>query len=365
MKRILHVVSLMNRAGQETLIMNLYRNINRNEFQFDFLCTLSGKGDYDDEIETLGGKIYYLPKSSIPIPHLYNLGTIWNYKAFFKSHSEYAIVHFHNYHAYSVLIQILGAKLGGVERIFVHSHNTYAPNPHIHKFVKPLLKLFTCNRLACSVPGGYWMFGNSDFVVINNGIDITQFQFDLNDRERIRKEFNVCDSEKLICHIGLFNYQKNHDFILKIFSGLQQYETNYRLLLVGTGELEEHIIQLTKTLGLSDKVIFAGIRSDVSKLLSACDVFFFPSLFEGLGIVLIEAQANGLPIVCSDAIPQEAIVCENVIKLNFAVSENIWQKALIAQTKQEHNVNNYMFVKEANFDISSSAKQLEMLYRNV
>lgn len=365
-KRILHVVSCMDRAGQETLIMNLYRNIDRSRFQFDFLCTVEKKGEYDDEIRSLGGKIHYLPESSIKIPHLHNIGTILNYKSFFNCHPEYQTVHFHNYHAYSVLIQVIGSKLGKVKNIIVHSHNNNAPNPRIHNIAKPLLKPFKITRLACSVSAGKWMYGDSSFEVLKNGIESEKYIYSSEQRSDIRKELKITENEKLICHIGRFNYQKNHKFLLNVFKELLSIDDNYKLLLIGKGELENEIKDLSKSLGLSEKVIFAGSRSDIPKILSASDVLFFPSIFEGLGIVMIEAQANSLPIVCSDVIPSEAILCNDVKRLSLKNNSlKDWANAVINEANSDRKLNGLALVRHSGFDILNSAKKIMSIYLNV
>lgn len=355
----------MDRAGQETLIMNLYRHIDRNKFQFDFLCTTNKIGDYDDEIKKLRGIIYYLPQSKITIPHLHNLGIISNYRNFFKKHPEYRIVHFHNYHAFSVLIQVLGAKLGGVKSIIVHSHNTSAPNSKVHKIVKPILKLFNIYRLACSKPAGKWMYGNSKFKVLNNGINTSSYLFNDNNRLKIRKELGIDSDTKLICHIGRFNYQKNHKYILDIFSELLCEDSNFQLILIGKGELELEIEQYAETLGIKDKILFAGIREDIPDILSGSDVFLFPSIFEGLGIVMIEAQANGIPIVCSSVIPEEAILCNNIKSLSLLDSLSSWVQAIRSQAYEKHDTNNQVMIYNAGYDILDSTSLLSHIYNNV
>ena len=363
MIRILHVVTRMDRAGQETFIMNLYRHIDKTQIQFDFLCTSPQKGDFDEEIRSLGGKIYCLPENIIKIPHLHNLGIILCYKNFFTQHPEYQIIHFHNYHAFSVLVQLIGAKLGKVQHIIVHSHNTFAPNPNIHKIIKPLLNIFNIKRFACSAPAGKWMFGNTDYQILNNGIEIENYIFNKDDRKKFREEIGVDESVKLICHIGRFNYQKNHKFLIDIYKDICSFDKDIRLLLIGRGELEEEIRKYAHALGILDQIIFCGIRADIPAILSGCDLFILPSLFEGLGIVLIEAQTNGIPVICSDTIPSEAILCNNVEQLSLNDDKSLWIKTITKQINIERKIDNYQLVEKGGYSINDTANQLTNIYK--
>lgn len=360
--RILHVVSTMDRAGQETLIMNLYRNINRDKIQFDFLCTNNKKGDYDSEIASLGGNIYYLNYNKLKNPILKHLNWIINYKKFFMTHPTYQIVHFHNYHAFDVLLQVLGAKLGKVKSVIVHSHNTNARHPILHKISRRILKIFNIKRLACSTDAGRWMYGRTKFQVIKNGIQVKDFIFNTVDREKIRESLNIKKDEILIIHIGRFNYQKNHIFILKIFNELIKKNSKFKLLLVGKGELEPDIRNLVNIYNINENVLFIGTRNDIPQLLSASDCFFFPSLFEGLGVVAIEAQTNGIPVVFSDSIPKEAIICENIRRLSLNAPIEDWINALKDQSTKGHLENNYLKINQNGYNIKESASQLSNLY---
>lgn len=365
MIRVLHLVTCMDRAGQETLIMNVYRNIDRTRIQFDFLCTSDKSGDYDSEIKELGGRIHYLPSSKIKIPHLYNLGIIYNYWAFYKNYREYKIIHIHNYHAYSVLIQLLGAKCGKVKEIIVHSHNTDAPHPLIHKMARLILKLFNIHRFACSKDAGIWMFGqNSNFQIIKNGITPGLFKFNYDDRNRLRDALALSD-KKVILHIGRFNYQKNHKFLIDVFEKILDRQYNAHLLLVGRGELEDEIKKIIIEKKIEGSVSFLGIRTDIPALFSASDLFLFPSLFEGLSVVLVEAQASGIRILTTSNLAKETILCGNVTQLSTEIDSEVWaQKALELMGAYDHkNIHNA--IQEAGFDIGIIAKKLSQFYEIV
>lgn len=361
--KVLHVVSKMDRAGQETFIMNVYRHIDRQKIQFDFLCSDSTAGDYDNEIRSLGGQILYLHQSKINIPYVTYLGVIRSYMRFFREHPEYKIAHFHNYHAFGVLLQVLGAKLGRVKHIFVHSHNTNAPHPTLHKISKQLLKLFDIKRVACSEPAGQWMFGSkcNDFIVLKNAIEPSLFVFNAKDRERIKDELCLQD-KKIILHIGRFNYQKNHMFLLRLYEQIHKKCPNTRLLLVGRGELEEQVRKWVHDKNLDDAVSFLGIREDIPALLSASDLFVFPSLFEGLSVVLVEAQANGIDILATPNLAKETIYAKNVYQIPLN-SIDSWKNKSVELLSREHIRSDMTsLVKDAGFDINLLAIDLTQIY---
>lgn len=366
MKRILHVVSLMNRGGQETLIMNLYRNIDLSSLQFDFLCTISRKADYDEEILNQGGKIWYLPDNKIRFKGLKNFESIYRLSAFFKSHAEYEIVHFHNYHAFSAFLQVAGAKLGGVKHVVLHSHNSSAPHAWLHKMFRPLLTCFNINRFACSALAARWMFANrADHVrILYNGIELEQFKYDPFVRKKSRADLNIGD-EKVICHIGRLNYQKNHLFLLDVFSQVHKKDKDTLLLLVGEGNLREAISERIEELGLRESVRLLGIRKDIPDILSAGDLFVLPSLFEGLSVVLIEAQANGIPCVVADHLAKEGIVADNVFSLSLDRPKEIWAERIVQVLNNEKHRSNIELLKEKGFDITLVSRWLTDYYLNL
>lgn len=352
--RVLHVVSIMDRAGQETLIMNLYRNINRDKIQFDFLCTLAKKGDFDDEIFSLGGRIYHLPANKyLKFKHFSNLETIFRLAQFLKMHTEFKTVHFHNYHAFSTLVEILGAKIAKIPNIIVHSHNTSAPNGKIHKLVRPVLNLFKFKRLACSYDAGIWMYGHKKtFEVLKNGIHVEDFIFSQEIRNKLRKELGLED-KKIILHIGRFNYQKNHRFLIDVFSIIHKIEPSSHLLLVGRGELENKIKELVNRYDLSDSISFLGIRDDIPALFNAADLFLFPSIFEGLSVVLVEAQANGINILTTTNLAKETIYADNVFQLDTKINKQIWAEKAIEILNKEEHIPNIKQATNSGFDIKA------------
>ena len=290
--RVLHIVTIMNRGGLETMLMNYYRNIDRKKIQFDFVVHRSEKGAYDDEIMSLGGRILHVP----PI----QLKNILSYKktlgAIFIDNPEYRIVHSHIDSLSALPLYI--AKKTGVPIRIAHSHNSNFDTDSkkiIRNLAKRLIKYQATDIVGCSTDAIKFMFGNSakDYRLISNAVDVTQFGFDQKIRIRIRKEFNYNDDDFIVGHVGRFEAQKNHDYLLEIFNEVFRLNNHAKLMLVGDGLLKKQIEAKAKELGISSKVIFTGNRTDVSYLMQAMDVFLMPSLYEGLPVVAIEAQISG------------------------------------------------------------------------
>lgn len=366
MKRVIQSVSIMNRGGQETLWMNVFRKIDRTKLMFDFMVSSTETGDYDSEIESLGGKVLYVGDNPYKGKISKYFGEIKTVKAFFKMHSEYDTYHINTCHAFPTFFSVIGARMAGVPRIIVHSHNTNAVHPTLHKLVRPFLNMLKFEAFACSNEAAEWMFckrkvRSGRVKIVKNGIDTAIYQFDEELRCKKREELGINDSTKVIGHIGRFNFQKNHSFLVDVFEEIEKRYDDCNLLLIGKGELEKDIRAKVAEKGLDDKVIFLGVRSDVNELLTAMDVFLFPSLFEGLGIVLIEAQAGALVSVCSSTIPEEAILTADVKKLPLEAPVSQWAETVIEQFDHKRE-DNAEAVISAGYDIQNTAKELEKYY---
>ena len=363
MIKILHFVTVMDRAGQETFIMNVYRFADRSKYKFIFLCDIHRKGDYDDEIKELGGEIYYLSERK------YNHG-INRYKEEIKllknwlisNKDKFDCVHLHTHHALDVWAHLEACREANIKNILIHSHNTSGENIFLHKIARTFNNTFySFRKLACSQDAGNWLFGKSqreNVSIIYNGIDINKFKFSENDRIKIQNEFNL-QGKTVIGHIGRFNKQKNHFFLLEVFQKYHKSNPNSVLMLVGKGELESEIKNKVKELSIEDSVIFTGTREDIGSLLSAFDIFVFPSLIEGLGIVLIEAQTNGLPVIINTSIPKEAIISDNVSILSID-SIDEWVEEI--EKKPGERTDNIDYEK---FDVSKTSKLILSIYDDV
>ncbi len=363
MLKVLHYVAVMDRGGQETFIMNLFRKIDRSKIQFDFLCGEDRTGAYDEEITSLGGKIFHLKERTAPNPlnHIQEVRALARFLR--KCETKYDVFHIHTHHAFSAFLSVLGAKLGGIKTVVVHSHNTSAQyHLKAHEFFKKLLGHFKIKRFACSEAAGVWLHGNKDFKVIHNGVDLNVFRFDEEKRTEIRKELKWED-QKIIGHIGRFNGQKNHKFLIDIFEVLHLNEPNTQLVLVGKGELEEEVRQQVSEKNLTEAVTFLGVREDVQRLYQGMDLFLFPSLFEGLSVVLVEAQTCGLPCLISDTITPENVFVDNVIQKSLKDPAEEWARSGAKMlTDYAERSDTTERIQKAGYDMGDLASKLYDVY---
>lgn len=357
--RILHIVTYMGRGGLETMLMNYYRHIDKDKVQFDFLVHRDFKADYDDEILSLGGRIYHVSRL---VP--WSKGYREELKRFFREHPEYKIVHVHQDCLSSVALQC--AKECGVPVRIAHSHNCAQD-----KNIKYLIKLhymksipkYATNLFACGEKAGDWMFRGEQYQLMNNAIDIKNYEYNCETSQRVRKSLGIND-EFVIGHVGRFHPQKNHSYLIEIFNALITKKPNVKLLLIGEGEGKADIVKKVKELGIENKVIFTGMRSDVNELLQAMDVFLFPSLYEGLPVTMIEAQAAGLPCIISDKISKECIVTNGLVSVGkLDESPENWTELILKQKdmiRENHNEE----IIEAGYDIVSAAQNIQNFYLN-
>lgn len=356
--RVLQVVTYMGRGGLETMLMNYYRNIDRDKVQFDFLTHRDERWDYDDEIESLGGKIYHLPKLN-PFSKSY-LNAL---DKFFKEHKEYQIVHCHQDCLSGVVLKV--ARKNGVKFTIAHAHSA-SQDKNLKYLIKVLakknIKKYSDKMFACGEEAGKWMFETDNFEVLNNAIDTDLYTYNKEKADKVKKKFDI-ENKFVVGHVGRFNYPKNHKFIIDVFYEVQKIKEDSVLMLVGDGDLRHEIEQKVQDLGLSDKVIFTGVRSDVNDLMQGMDVFLFPSLYEGLPVTMVEAQASGLKCIISDKVPLECKMTENVVVVKLEESPQKWAKEVIKYEKYERKNTKKEIVK-ANFDIKANAKYLQEFYLN-
>lgn len=355
--RVLQVVTHMDRGGLETMLMNYYRHMNREKVQFDFLTHRQERAAYDDEIEALGGKIYRLPRL-VPWSKSY-LAAL---NQFFDDHPEYKIVHVHQDCLSSVILK--AAEKHGVPVRIAHSHNA-----NQDKNLKYPIKLwyrrdiprYATNLFACGKDAGDWMFGNTPYQIINNAIDTAEYTYALTKRTEMRRQFGFAD-DLVIGHVGRFNPQKNHPFLLDIFAALLKKEPTATLLLVGGGEDMPKIQAKAQALGVAEHVRFLGVRSDVADLMQAMDVFVFPSLYEGLPVTMVESQAAGLPCIISDKVPPECILTEGLVAvLPLSAGPEIWA-AKILEKKNLPRTDRRSEIAAHGFDITTEAVKLQEFY---
>lgn len=353
--RVLQVVPAMDMGGLEMFIMNVYRKIDREKIQFDFLYHYARPCFFDEEILSLGGRIFRTSiRQDNHFPRYFK-----ELDQFFQQHT-YPILHGH-YSGFAVFYNHFAKKHGVPVRIS-HSHNTQTEKS-LTGFLDAVLSWFckfgVTDRFSCGQQAGRALYGRRSFELYPNGIDVAKFAFDEDKRRATRQRFGLGD-EVLYGHIGRFTQQKNHSFLLDCFGEMYRQNPNSRLLLAGEGPLMEAAKAQCQSLGLSSAVIFAGIQADTPALYSAMDGFVLPSLFEGFPVVLVEAQANGVPVFAADTISPEAKLVDNFAFLPLAEGPGAWARQIAASPLQRQD--NGPRLLEAGYDIGDTARRLSEFY---
>ncbi|NHC43069.1 glycosyltransferase family 1 protein [Bacillus sp. MM2020_1] len=333
-ERVLHIVSTMDRGGAETLLMNVYRNLDRSKCQFDFITHTTTKGDFDDEIISLGGEI-------IQIPSLGELGPAGYVKELIKIMSKKKYVAVHSHTDYQGGFPALAAKICGIEKRICHSHSNNWPlrkgfkSLLTLKSLQTLIRATATNYCSCSNEAAEFLFGKKlvrrgQVNILKNGIEIQSF-FNLGDcRKSVIEELELPEDVKIIGHVGRFSESKNHLFIITLLHKLMEEDSSFVVLLVGDGPLRNRIKEEAERLGVLQNLRFLGVREDIPRLMKAFDVFLFPSLFEGFGIVMLEAQCAGTPCVVSDTVPKMTDMGLNLVSfINLENDLNVWSQVLI------------------------------------
>ena len=346
-----------DRNGITGVLFNYLRNINSNEIQFDLLSINTPNQSYICEVNNKGGNVYVIPRMDGAIKYLVELVSL-------IKRYHYEIVHIHG-NSHSVILELIAAWIAGCKIRIVHSHNTTCSFPLIHRILTPVFNMLYTHGVACGKEAGEWMFGGKPFTVFNNGVNTEVFAFKQRTRDLYRKELGIQEDKKLVGHVGLFNEQKNHSFIIKVFKEIYLNDNRYRLLLIGDGELRPTITELVDELGLNNVVYFTGSISNVSDYLNAIDVILMPSLYEGLPLALVEQQANGLKCIVSDAIPKEVDKTGSIIFLSLNNSAVMWANMVLkfkVDSRNDISKKNIEIIKEAGYCIQSEAKRLEDFY---
>ena len=340
------------------MLMNYYRHIDRDKVQFDFLVHRQERAAFDDEIESLGGRTYRLPRL---VPWSKSYLSALNH--FFDEHPEYKVVHVHQDCLSSVILKVAAQHNVSVRIAHSHSANQDKNLKYpIKLWYKRAIPKYATNLFACGKDAGDWMFGGASYQIINNAIDVAAYAYNSTKRQEMRRQFGLED-EFTIGHVGRFSQPKNHPFLIEVFAALLRKEPNAVLLLVGGGEDMTKIQAKAQTLGVAERVRFLGIRSDVADLMQTMDVFVFPSLYEGLGIVLIEAQAAGLPCVVSDTIPQEAYLTDLVTTEKLSSSPEKWAEKIL-EKRDFPRTDRRSEIAAHGFDITTEAVKLQEFYIN-
>lgn len=357
MMYIFQVFGIMNYGGAETFLMNVYRKTDRRKFQFGFIVHSHDKGKYDDEIKSLGGELFYVPKFNGKNLIEY----IKSFERIFRNNPQYKIIHGHMYTTAG--IYLYAAKKNGLLTI-AHSHST-SNGFGLEKMVRAILRFpiryIADKRLACSNAAGRWLYGNKKCEVVPNAVNIEQFKFSEENRTKLRKKYSL-ENTNVVIHVGRFYEVKNHKRIIKIFEAYKKKDMTSKLVLVGTGELIDDIKECVIHLGLEKDVLFVGAVSNVEEWLSAGDIFLFPSLYEGLPLSLVEAEISGLKCVISSHISNEACVV-NVKKTELTDSNELWADNMQQQISDHNDRKNcYKNFVNSDFDVEKVVKKLEKIY---
>ncbi|MBH8562372.1 glycosyltransferase family 1 protein [Nostoc sp. CENA67] len=370
--RILHVVGGMNRGGIETWLMHILRHIDRDRFHMDFLVHTTQPCAYDEEIRALGSKV--IPCLHPSRPWFYAN----NFKRILDEYGSYDIVHSHVHHFSGYVLRL--ARQAGVPICIAHSHNDTSLKEAVAGLYRQLYLIlmkrwitqYATLGLAASRKAAVNLFGSSwqtdkRWQTFCCSMDLLPFH-NQTDRQAVRAELGIPPEAFVIGHVGRFEQQKNHQFLLDIVAEIAKQETKMHLLLIGDGLLRPDIEQKVIQMGLADRVIFTGLRPDVPRLmLGAMDIFLFPSLHEGLGLALIEAQAAGLVCVFSDVVPDEADVVKPLMqRMSLSESASTWAKTVLAAKASAATIsqaNALLAVEKSPFNIEVGVRKLEKIYQ--
>lgn len=360
--RVAHIIGKWLGGGVEAVVMNYYRHIDRNKIQFDFICDEDSTNIPYEEIEKLGGRVILIPPYQKAIKYHKELKRI-------LKEENYKIVHSH-LNTLSVF-PLFAAKKAKIPVRIAHSHSTSNKKEWkknlLKQILRPFSKIFATNYFCCSELAGRWLFGNTTYnqgkvYLLNNAIDLNKFKYDEKVRKAKRKELNIKDDILVIGHIGRFMTQKNHVFLIDIFNELHQQNNNSILLLVGQGPLMNEIKDKVTKLGLNNSVKFLGQREDVNELYQTMDIFVFPSLYEGLGMVLIEAQCTGLACISSTEVPSIAKVTEKLEFIDLKENVKVWKNKILELSKGSKRKTSQKELAVAGYDIDRETKKLENKY---
>lgn len=327
--RVLHFVSTLSRgSGVMSVIMNYYRHIDRNEIQFDFLHFVACEDSYIEEIRALGGRIYCIDKPGSSFQSVKQLDL------FFRLHAE-EYTWLHNHEVYLTFLLRPIAKKYGLEKFIVHCHATKYSDKTLHAVRNRILclpiRFMKVDRFACSEAAGKFLYGEKmlkagKVFIMHNAIDCEKFRFRPEVRERLRKEMGL-EGKFVIGHVGRFERQKNHEFLIRVFVECQKYIKNCTLLLIGDGSRKNCIRSMSDLLGVTSQVYFLGYRKDISELFQVIDVFVLPSLYEGLPVSCLEAQFSGINCFVSTNVTRETDI-GGIEFLSLNISPQLWAKAI-------------------------------------
>ena len=363
--RIAHIMGKWLGGGVESVVMNYYRNIDRNKVQFDFICDEDSKYIPTDEIESLGGKVILIPPYQKPFKYHKELKKV-------LKEGNYKIVHSHI--STMSFFSLWAAKSAKVPVRIVHAHSTTNKQEKkknlMKQVLRPFSKVFANRYFCCSELAGRWLFGNKTYnqgkvYLLNNAIDVDKFKYNEKVRKAKRKELNIKDKDLVIGHIGRFVKLKNHEFLIDIFNEIHKQNKNTILLLAGDGPLKEEIQNKVKKIGLEKNVQFLGQRNDANELYQAMDAFVLPSLYEGLPVVGVEAQAAGLPCFLSTDMTKETKVLDSTQFISLTHDTKYWADKILKEVKTFERKDSSREITDNNFNIKKEIRKIEKQYQQL
>lgn len=361
--RVIHCLGKLDAGGAENLFMNVAQKIDRTKMQFDVLLFDDSEGFYDEKVRELGINFYYTPSMKKVGICKY----VQEMVSFFKS-QEIDIVHSHmdwqgGFIAYA-------AHRAKVKKIVIHSHAkqslfeksiVYKCMIKLNQF---LIRKYATNLCACSNEAGKSLFGKEQFRIITNGIDMQRYiNPNLKQIERLKNELTICENDIVLGHVGSFSENKNQSFLIELMEELLLKSSTYKLVLVGDGDTKQQLENCTIQKGMSDNIIFAGVRSEIPEFMHLFDIFLFPSKLEGLGIVAVEAQACKCQCILSDTIPREVDLNLGNVKYLPLEDKRKWIKEIEKKCTSDNIDVDDSKIEESIFNIKNTVQQLEELYQ--
>lgn len=366
--KILHVVGGMNVGGTETMLMNLYRKLNTN-VQFDFISYYDKDAYYDDEIKRLGGQVIRIdsPNKIGMIKSIKNLCEV------IKENGPYNAVHAHT--LFNCGVAMIAARLSGIKVRVSHAHTNLDNTKNIIRKIyiwcmRRTINLFSTDCIACSESAGKYLFGENitsskKYKLLPNYVDYKKY-LNCSDTKSVRQELGIKDDDIVVGHIGRFVEAKNHKFLLEVVSEMIILNNKVKLILAGDGELRKDMECYAEELGIKENVYFLGIRKDIDKILNNLDIFIFPSIYEGLGLVMIEAQSAGIPCLVSEAIQKEADLDIGLVKqINLNDKKELWIKEAfeLIENKNKNKKQILSAIKNKGYDLDNIINKLLEIYK--
>lgn len=360
--RVLHMIGTLEIGGSQSFILNIYNNIDRNKLQLDFIVDHPDRMDYEDEVKRLGARVFIMPMFNGK--NTDEIKKAWN--KFFEEHPEYKVLHSHVRSYASIYLPI--AKKHGLKTI-IHSHST-SNGSGLLAVVKSILQYPLRYQadyfMACSREAGEWLFGkkvcdSNRFQVATNAIDAKKYVFNERTRAEARQELGLTDEFVLGCLARVVE-PKNPLFVIDVMDELLEIKPTAKLLFIGDGDLLEAVKEKARNVGIDGSIIFTGARTDVDRMLSAMDCYLLPSVWEGLGISLIEAQASGLKCLCSENVPSAAVVTDLVEVVPLAKGSKCWAEKAVEKAGDYKRENQYEKIKSAGYDIAENVEIMSSFY---